>query len=176
MVSAQDTADTPSLPPDAAQQEQPTAPERSWLAVEAAGRGFVFALSEAGEIFSMVPLMPLPHAKDWFLGVANLRGHLHGVVDLGRFLGLQVAEQGREASTLVAFSPSFDVNAALRIDRLAGLRSEKQFELEGDADVAAPAFVGQRLRDADGRVWQEIRLAPLARHEAFLRIADRCAS
>ena len=171
MASAQDTTDTASPPPDAAQQEQPATPERSWLAVEAAGRGFVFALSEAGEIFSMVPLMPLPHAKDWFLGVANLRGHLHGVVDLGRFLGLQVAEQGREASTLVAFSPSFDVNAALRIDRLAGLRSEKQFELDAEASAGAPSFVGQRLRDADGRVWQEIRLAPLARHEAFLQIA-----
>jgi twitching motility protein PilI len=176
MASAQDTADTPSLQPGPAQQDQPTAPARSWLAVEAAGRGFVFPLSEAGEIFSMVPLMPLPHAKDWFLGVANLRGHLHGVVDLGLFLGLHVAEQGREASTLVAFSPSFDLNAALRIDRLAGLRSEKQFELDAEASAGAPSFVGQRLRDADGRVWQEIRLAPLAKHEAFLRIANGCAS
>jgi twitching motility protein PilI len=119
----------------------------------------------------MVPLMPLPHSKAWFLGVANLRGHLHGVVDLGQFLGLKVAEQGREASRLVAFGSSFDVNAALRIDRLAGLRSEKQFELDGDVGAAAPAFVGQRLRDSDGRIWQEIRLAPLAKHEAFLRIA-----
>jgi twitching motility protein PilI len=84
---------------------------------------------------------------------------------------LQVPEQGREASTLVAFSPSFDVNAALRIDRLAGLRSDKQFELDAEASAGAPSFVGQRLRDADGRVWQEIRLAPLARHEAFLQIA-----
>jgi twitching motility protein PilI len=172
MASPQDTADSPGLPPEAAPQDQATTPERSWLAVEVAGRGFVFPLSEAGEIFSMVPLMPLPHAKDWFLGVANLRGHLHGVVDLGRFLGLKVAEQGRETSTLVAFSTTFDVNAALRIDRLAGLRSEKQFELEAEAGAGAPSFVGQRLRDADGRVWQEIRLAPLSRHEAFLNIVN----
>jgi twitching motility protein PilI len=171
MASAQDIADSQSRMPDQPQQDQAAVSERSWLAVETAGRGFLFPLSEAGEIFSMVPLMPLPHSKAWFLGVANLRGHLHGVVDLGQFLGLKVAEQGREASRLVAFGSSFDVNAALRIDRLAGLRSEKQFELDGDVGAAAPAFVGQRLRDSDGRIWQEIRLAPLAKHEAFLRIA-----
>jgi twitching motility protein PilI len=33
-----------------------------------------------------------------------------------------------------------------------------------------PGFVGQRLRDAQGREWQELDLAALARDEAFLRI------
>jgi twitching motility protein PilI len=71
---------------------------------------------------------------------------------------------------LVAFSTAFEVNAALRVDRLAGLRAEADFSLDSDVDAAVPSFVGQRLRDAGGRVWQEIRLAALVRHEAFLKI------
>src|SRR3954449_949632 len=54
---------------------------RSWLAVECSSRGFLFPLRDAGEIFAMTPLLHVPHSHRWFLGVANLRGHLHGVVD-----------------------------------------------------------------------------------------------
>src|SRR5690349_16454367 len=66
-------------------QERPM----SWLAVESAGHGFLFPLHQAGEIFSAVPLLGVPHTQDWFLGVANLRGGLHGVVDLASFLGVK---------------------------------------------------------------------------------------
>jgi twitching motility protein PilI len=155
---------------DEVQPAAPTSPGRSWLAVESAGQPFLFPLTEAGEIFPMVPLMPLPHAQAWFLGVANLRGHLHGVVDLGRFLGLVAPEPVREPTMLVAFNTAFEVNAALRVDRLAGLRGEADFSPERAAAAAAPAFVGQRLLDAYGRVWQEIHLGALVRHEAFLKI------
>jgi twitching motility protein PilI len=144
--------------------------ERSWLAVESAGRRFLFPLTEAGEIFPMAPLMPMPHSQVWFLGVANLRGHLHGVVDLGRFLGLASPDLLREPPMLVAFNTAYEVNAALRVDRLAGLRTEADFSPDSAPDAAAPSFVGQRLCDAGGRVWQEIRLAALVRHEAFLKI------
>ena len=144
--------------------------QRSWLAVEAAGQGLLFPLGEAGEISAMVPLTPLPHAQPWFVGVANLRGNLHGVIDLGTFLGLPAIGAGRDSAMLVAFNASFDTNAALRVDRLAGLRSESQFTLEHQPPSAAPSFVGDSWRDAAGRLWQEIRLASLVRHEAFLRI------
>ena len=40
----------------------------------------------------------------------------------------------------------------------------------GDAPVR-PAFAGGRWRDAQGRPWQEIDLAALARNEQFLAIA-----
>ena len=35
--------------------------------------------------------MAVPHTQPWFAGVANLRGGLHGVVDLALFLGLRDA-------------------------------------------------------------------------------------
>ena len=170
MSSQEALRDLPAHLADEVQHAQSMRPGRSWLAVDSAGHHFLFPLTEAGEIFPMVPLMPVPHSQSWLLGVGNLRGHLHGVVDLGRFLGLVPTEPVREPTMLVAFNASFDVNAALRVDRLAGLRGEADFSLERDADPAAPTFVGQRLRDAEGRVWQEIHLAALVRHEAFLRI------
>ena len=61
---------------------------RAWLAVEVAGTGLLLPLHQAGEIFPLPPMLPLAHSQPWFLGVANLRGGLHGVVDLACFLGL----------------------------------------------------------------------------------------
>ena len=142
----------------------------SWLAVECSGRGFLLPLREAGEIFSLSPILPVPYSHRWFLGVANLRGHLHGVVDLAGFLGVKATETGRDQSRLVGFNATLDINCVLLVDRLSGLRSGEELTPEPGDDVARPAFVGARLRDASGRLWQELVLSALADDEAFLKI------
>ena len=146
----------------------------SWLAVECAGRGFLLPLHDAGEIFAHASIVPVAHARPWFLGVANLRGGLHGVVDLAAFLGVRAADRAGEASReraqLVAFNAALEINCALLVDRLAGLRSAGQLAAEPDTGQARPPFVGGRYRDASGRLWQELHLASLAHHPAFLKI------
>jgi twitching motility protein PilI len=153
---------------------------QSWLAVECAGHGVLFPLHEAGEIFSVGNVLPVPHTQPWFSGVANLRGGLHAVVDLGLFLGLQrgpaplAGDGSRDSARLLALNPSLGVNCALLVDRLAGLRNADQLTVEPDDEAPPaerPAFAGARWRDADGRVWQEIELAALAGHEQFLGVA-----
>lgn len=149
------------------------APEQSWLAVECAGNGLLFPLAQAGEIFPLAPLLPVPHTQAWFLGVANLRGSLHGVVDLAAFFGLRRSTEGqRDQSRLVAFNPLLELNGALLVDRLAGLRSAGQLSADEAPAGDRPAFVGARYRDGDGRPWQELNLPALAADEQFLRIVD----
>ena len=143
---------------------------QSWLAVECSGRGFLLPLREAGEIFALAPILAVPYSHRWFLGVANLRGHLHGVVDLAGFLGVKTVESGRDQSRLVGFNQTLDINCVLLVDKLSGLRSDDQLTREPVDGVAKPAFVGARLRDASGRIWQELVLTALASDEAFLRI------
>jgi len=143
---------------------------KSWLAIECGGHGFLFPLREAGEIFPYAPVLPVPHTHPWFLGVANLRGHLNGVVDLAAFLGVKGNESGRDHAHLIGFNQSLDINCALLVDRLAGLRSEAQLTAEAEDSQPRPAFVGARYREADGHVWQELHLAELAANDAFLRI------
>ena len=146
-------------------QERPA----SWLAVECGGRGFLLPLEQAGEIFALAPLVPVPHTQPWFAGVANLRGGLYGVVDLARFIGL--APQSDDEARLVVFNPGLDLNCALLVERLAGLRSAAQLTALPAAEAPRPAFVGTRFVDAAGRDWQELNLAALAAEETFIRIA-----
>ena len=55
-------------------------------------------------------VLPVPHTQPWFAGVANLRGGLHGVVDLAGFLGLRAARRQRTTAArqarLVGVQPS----------------------------------------------------------------------
>ena len=141
----------------------------SWLAVECGGHGFLLPLHEAGEIFALAPIVAVAHVRSWFVGVANLRGHLNGIVDLAAFLGLARPGTLRDESRLVAFNAALDINCALLVDRLAGLRSAEQLA-PVPAAGSVPAFVGDRWRDAAGRHWQELRLGALAREDAFLTI------
>ncbi len=150
-------------------------PGVSWLAVDCAGQGLLLSLKQAGEIFDLGPLLPVPHTQPWLAGVVNLRGGVFTVVDLARFLGLrnstpQVPPQGH--ARLVAFNAALGINGALMIDRLEGLRhaADLQSADESTDNAARPAFALARWRDAAGRWWQEIDLAALAQSPQFLAI------
>ena len=151
----------------------------NWLAVECAGCGLLFSLMQAAEIFTPVAIKPVPYAQPWLVGVANLRGGLFTVIDLAVFLGLREAGAQRTDAAqarLVALNPDLNINCALLVDRLVGLRSNEQLTLvpAGPAEAAKlplrPRFSGPLRRDADGRSWQQLHLDALSTHEQFLRV------
>jgi twitching motility protein PilI len=148
---------------------------QSWLAVECRGLGLLLPLEQAGEIHAHVTPTAVPHTQAWFRGVANLRGGLFAVVDLGAYLGVaapKVAALTRDQARLVAVNPQFGVNCALSVDRLAGLKRADQMKLEADEPgVQRPPFAGGRWSDQDARVWQEIRVSELVADEQFLGVA-----
>ncbi|MDX9843028.1 MAG: chemotaxis protein CheW [Aquabacterium sp.] len=154
------------------------APSRNWLAVEIAGHGFLMPLEQAGEIFPLAPAQHVPHSQPWFLGVANLRGQLHGVVDAAMFLGLSERAgrslsdvAARDAGRLVALNTALQLNVALLIDRLLGLRNASMLKPAArEASAGKPHFIGQAMADEQGRVWYELDLAALSADEAFLKI------
>jgi twitching motility protein PilI len=146
--------------------------EAGWLAVEVAGVGVLLPLGQAGEIHNARQLMAVPHARPWLVGVANLRGQLHAVVDLARFLGLRDEPLAPSGAQLVALNPALRLNCALRVDRLLGLRDAARMQLEPASGEPQPSFAGARWRDAQGRLWQALDLAALAADARFLDVAE----
>lgn len=149
-------------------------PGVSWLAVDCAGQGVLFPLKQAGEIFDIGTVMPVPHTQPWMVGVANLRGGLFAVIDLAGFLGLRTRPLeglAREQSRLVALNASLGMNCAVLVDRLEGLRHAADMHRDDGDTSDRPAFAAARWADAGGKVWQEIGLAELAGQQQFLGIA-----
>ncbi|MGP1628648.1 MAG: chemotaxis protein CheW [Giesbergeria sp.] len=145
----------------------------SWLAVEAAGGHYLLPLVQAGEIFPWTVVQPVPYTRDWFLGVANLRGGLTGVVDLARLLGRGIArsELALSESSLLAFNSVLEVNAALLVDKLAGLRGTEAFVRSELPPGDAPDFFGTTYVEAGGVRWQELNLQVLSQYPDFLSIS-----
>ena len=146
----------------------------SWLAVEAAGARYLFPLAQSGEIFPFISAQAVPYTREWFLGVANLRGGVYGVVDMGSFVagGAPAArsDASRAESRLVALNAALEVNCALLIDRLAGLRNPDAFKSATEPPPGSPGYFGSGYTDANGAYWQEINLQALSQQPQFLSI------
>ena len=145
----------------------------SWLAVESAGSFYLLPLGQSGEIFPWVAVQAVPYTQSWFLGVANLRGGLFGVADLAGLMGSMEprTEQALSEASLLAFNAALDVNAALLVDRLAGLRGTDAFVSSEPPTEDSPAFFGTTYVDSSGTRWQELNLQVLSQHPAFLSIS-----
>ncbi|MDI3512072.1 chemotaxis protein CheW [Hydrogenophaga bisanensis] len=145
----------------------------SWLAVEAGNHRFLLPLVQSGEIFPWSSVQAVPYTKTWYLGVANLRGGLNGVIDLAGLVTGQPSSADRvtSESRLVSLHSALGVNAVLWIDRLLGLRNPSSFSSVGERPADAPAYVTRVLFDAQGLAWQELDLQQLAGEPEFLAIA-----
>jgi twitching motility protein PilI len=149
--------------------------QASWLAVQAGGARYLFPLAQSGEIFPFAPPQHVPYTQPWFLGVANLRGGLYGVVDLGSFATgrppVPRTDIGRAEARLVGLNAGLEVNCALLIDRLAGLRNPDAFTSGEPPAADAPSWFGSGYTDASGAFWQEINLQALSQQPQFLSIS-----
>ncbi len=157
------------------QEARTTGAGAAWLAVEVSGAGFLFPLNHAGEIFPWTSVQAVPHVRDWFLGVANLRGGVSGVVDLGAFVlqkpSAPRTEMAQSQCRLVAFNEALGINCAVLIDKLLGLKSLESFVVSDPASEGSPVYFGHRYTDSQGASWQEISLQSLSQHPQFLSIS-----
>ena len=144
--------------------------ESSRLGVASAGTLWLIRLPDAAEVIAVPTIVPVPLTRSWFLGLANIRGNLHGVVDFAAFLGGPSVAQGHAARLiLLARGGDGGDSAGIVVERVLGLRNLAQFApLASEPDV--PAWHVARWQDGDGRAWQEIDLALLARDPAFLHV------
>lgn len=146
----------------------------SWLAVKAGESNFLFPLAQSGEIFPLANVQLVPYTHPWFMGVVNLRGGLFGVVDLASFMADGApplrSEQSLAQASVITFNAALELNCALMVDALAGLRKRDAFADAVAPALDAPAYFGTRFTDLHGAYWQEINLQSLSQLAEFLRI------
>ncbi len=147
----------------------------AWLALRAGGAGYLFPLAQSGEIFPVANLQAVPYARDWFRGVLNIRGGLYGVVDLAAFVaadgGPARTESAAQETSVVTLNVAMEVNCALQVDTLLGLRGPEAFASSSTPPAGAPVYFGNCFVDAAGAQWQEINLRTLSQTPQFLSIS-----
>ena len=146
--------------------------EQSRLGFACAGKQWLIRLADAGEVIAVPQTASVPLTKPWYIGIANIRGNLYGVIDFAGFLGqpLEAIAPGASQTRLVLFGPRVgELRAGLVVHRVLGLRNLAALA-EDEAPAGGPAWYGARWTEANGSVWQEIDLARLAQDPAFLQV------
>src|ERR1700740_848153 len=92
------------------------------LGIMLGGQRCLLDLTQISEIVPLQPATPVPLAQDWYLGLANIRGALLGVIDLARYQGASAATPSGADCRLITFAPGLGFNCALLAERVLGLR------------------------------------------------------
>lgn len=137
------------------------------LGLRIGGTAWLVDLKEAGEVIPVPPITPVPLARAWFKGVANVRGNLYGVSDLAALLGVPPAALSEQARLLLV-AERFRAGAALLVEGSLGLRSNDVLEPRAGA---AQRWVRAQYTDGDGKLWKELDIAALIQDPEFLEVA-----
>ena len=134
----------------------------STLGVQLGEEFWLVDMSDISEVMSPPPLTPVPLTKPWYCGVANVRGNLYSIVDLGLYNGgAAIPLEGQSRVLLVG--QKFAFNAGLLVSRVLGLRNATDWQVsEQDGEV--------RLRDGEGQMWRKLEMTQLLHQPEFLQI------
>lgn len=103
-------------------------------------------------------LTHVPNARNWLLGVANLRGNLLTIVDMRRYFGLPAADPHRGQRVLVL--NSLRIPAGFLVDEVAGHRqftpSEQRHSEAARVESLSPYLLGAFVRE--GQPWLAMSL------------------
>jgi twitching motility protein PilI len=134
-------------------------------------RRLVSDFREVVEIVPMPPVIPVPGAQPWLLGVGNLRGNLFPVVDLKQFLEGRRTVLHEGQRVLIMRQAGGDV--ALTIDELYGQRSFEQDQAIEPGELAQGRYANfiDRAFRSDTQEWGVFSLSLLSRTPEFRQAA-----
>lgn len=139
------------------------------LGFESGGEYWLARLDNSGEVLQVPEIQRVPLTRNWFIGVANIRGALYGVTDFSAFLGQPLTARGPENRLLLIGQPH-GVNCALLVARLAGLRNVVEYAAESPGELRM-AWSANAWRDGEGKLWRELDSQQLLAQSEFLDIA-----
>jgi twitching motility protein PilI len=125
-------------------------------------------IDQIDEIIAFPPYYPIPGTKDWLLGVANVRGNLAPVSDLGWYLfGSRTPVTSRTRLILTKFQGRL---AGLVVDEVFGQRHFHTDDLNDDDDweeTELSGLVNQVFPTSEQR-WGVLRIEELQRRTDFM--------
>lgn len=116
----------------------------------------------------------MPLTRRWYNGLVNVRGTLHGMVDLADFCGYGVTPRNSESALLLC-GQRHGLNAGLLVRRVVGLRNAQDFSAVAGARPDKP-WISGIVADHEGREYREISVVALVRDPAFMDIAAATAA
>lgn len=139
----------------------------SKLAVMVGKHHCLFDLAHTQAVMMLPVLTPVPLVKPWFMGVANIRGTLLGVVDYGLLSGL--GEQMHTSENRLVLPEKWrEYQTGLLVEKVLGVQSIERMT-EHEVTLELPGAV-RACTDETGRVWTELDWDALLSDSRFQQV------
>ena len=107
---------------------------------ELAGERYAFELAHVRQTLALKEITPVPCTPDFIAGIVNLRGEIHTVIDLRRFLHLPA--RGITQLNKVIVIESQDLRAGVIADAVFGVRAIPRDSLQPALPTLSPIQAG----------------------------------
>jgi twitching motility protein PilI len=141
----------------------------SKLGFQVGDENWIVNLADVAEVIPVPAFVPVPQTRNWFCGVANVRGRLFSVVDFAAFQGRAPLNTGMERRVILLNERLLEASGLL-VGRMMGLRNPESFTQEPATDASRP-WIKAQYRDDAGGIWLELNVDALAKLPKFLEVS-----
>lgn len=136
---------------------------------------FVAAMGSVSEIIHLPKFTSIPGVKSWMLGVANVRGKLLPIMDLGLFFGLNHRSSNSRDKRVLIFDHG-EILSGFVVDSVHGMQyfAADSFKEHTEATVenSIRPFV-KGAYEKDDRMWNIFDTFSVTENQKFLEVAAR---
>lgn len=129
---------------------------------------YLIPMNEVSEVIPISKIAAVPLTQPWFLGLANVRGNLYGITDLGIYLGGSPMPFNLKSRILLA-SIDKKLSAGFVVNSMLGVRERSEFTLQENKKNKVSVL--NQYQDNEKRIWEELSLFTIMREDQFLQIA-----
>ncbi|PXW87628.1 twitching motility protein PilI [Nitrosomonas sp. Nm84] len=147
-------------------------PSSAVLGVATGEDRYLIPMAEVNEVIPIPKLAHVPLTQSWFLGLANVRGNLYGITDLGVYLGGDPMSFNLKSRILLVSSGN-KVYSGFIVNSMLGIRNLAEFTPMKSAKKKLPQGITAQYKDTEGRVWKELSLFELLHEEKFFQVARK---
>ncbi len=146
-------------------------PQWSGIGFSLMGSLFVAPMGEVSEMLEVPDYTHLPGVQPWVRGVANVRGRLLPLFDMGAFFGDRLSSSRKQRRVLILETE--ELYSGLIVDQVFGMQhfpmDEYSYQSGKVADAIQPFVTGSYPQGGD--VWSVFRPALLAEDPRFTNAA-----
>jgi len=145
-------------------------PRWSGLGFGVGNVSLVTSLTSVTDVVECPNVTPIPRAKPWLRGIANVRGSLYSIVDLAVFLGYGQPTSESEGKLLVLNIG--ELGCALLVPRVFGIRhfnEEQESQVTSVLDRGVQPY-SQKAFLHEGELWGLLDVDKLVEADAFRQV------
>lgn len=119
-------------------------------------------MSDISEVLAVPDLTVVPLTKHWYRGVANVRGNIYSITDLGAYMDYGLTAHDAQSRVLL-IGQKYNFNTGLLVSKVLGLRNSSEWKRSEEDGV-------EFYQDGSGQQWRKLDIRQLLQQPEFIQI------